>query len=182
MLTLIAPKFKDEVGLYHDDAIAVCKATPREIKKTKQEVGNVFKSNGLKITIKANKMIVTFLDVTFDLTSASYRPYMKLNNKLLHVHRPSNHPPTLLKNIPLNIKKWLMNISSSEKSNEAKKTSLHTNKRLKKVATTTSLNSIHEQGKQQERAKPGKKDHLVQPSMEQQCQDQPGKKIPAHRR
>ena len=115
MLTLIAPKFKDEVGLYHDDAIA----TPREIEKTKQEVSNVFKSNGLKITIKANKMIVTFLDVTFDLTSASYRLYMKLNNKLLHVQRPSNHPPTLLKNIPLNIKKWLMNISSSEKSNEA---------------------------------------------------------------
>ena len=175
MLTLIAPKFKDEVGLYHDDTIAVCKATPREIEKTKQEVSNVFKSNGLKITIKANKMIVTFLDVTSDLTSASYRPYMKLNNKLLHVHQPSNHPPTLLKNIPLNI-------TSSEKSNEAKKTSLHTNKRLKKVATTTSLNSIHEQGKQQERVKPGKKDHLVQPSMEQQCQDQPGKEIPAHRR
>ena len=85
MLSLIAPKFKDEVGLYRDDGIAVCKATPKEIEKTKQEVSNVFKSNGLKITIDANKNIVNFLDVTFDLTSGSYKPYMKPNNKLSYV-------------------------------------------------------------------------------------------------
>ena len=36
MLSLIAPKFKDEVGLYRDDGIAICNATPREIEKTKQ--------------------------------------------------------------------------------------------------------------------------------------------------
>ena len=114
MLSLIAPKFKDEVGLYRDDGIAVCKATPREIEKTKQEVSNVFKSNGLKITIEANKKIVNFLDVTFNLSSGSYKPYMKPNNKLLYVHRLSNHPPALLKNIPLNINKRLTNISSSE--------------------------------------------------------------------
>ncbi len=35
MLSLIAPKFKDQVGLYRDDGIAVCKATPKEIEKTK---------------------------------------------------------------------------------------------------------------------------------------------------
>ena len=33
MLSVAAPKFKDEVGLYHDDGIAVSKATPREIEK-----------------------------------------------------------------------------------------------------------------------------------------------------
>ena len=79
-----------------DDGIAVCKAEPRE--KTKQEVSNVFKFNGLKITIEANK-VVNFLDVTFDLSSGSYKPYIKPNNKLLYVHRPINHPPALLKNI-----------------------------------------------------------------------------------
>ena len=114
MLSLIAPKFKDEVGLYRDDGIAVCKATPKEIEKTKQEVSNVFKSNGLKITIDANKNIVNFLDVTFDLTSGNYKPYMKPNNKLSYVHRQSNHPPALLNNIPLNINKRLTSISSSK--------------------------------------------------------------------
>ena len=55
MLSLIAPKFKDEVGLYRGDGLAVCKATPKEIEKTKKEVCNVFKLKGLKITMDANK-------------------------------------------------------------------------------------------------------------------------------
>ena len=82
--------------------------------QTKKEVCNVFKSKGLKITIDGNKKIVHFLDVTFDLTDGSYKPYMKPNNKLSHVHQQSNHPPALLKNIPLNINKGLTNISSSK--------------------------------------------------------------------
>ena len=114
MLSLIVPKFKDEVRLYRDDRIAVCKATSREIEKTKQEVSNVFKSNGLEITIEANKKVVNFPDVTFDLSSGSYMPYMKQNNKLLYVHQLSNHPPALLKNIPQNINKQLTNILSNE--------------------------------------------------------------------
>ena len=114
MLSLIASKFKDEVGLYRDDGLAVCKATAKEIEKTKKEVCKVFKSKDLKITIDANKKIVHFLDVTFDLTDGSYKPYMKPNNKLSHVHQQSNHPPALLKNIPLNINKRLTNISSSK--------------------------------------------------------------------
>ena len=114
MLSIITPKFKDQVGLYPDHGIAVSKATPRQIEKTKQEVSNVFKSNGLKIAIEANKKIVNFLDVTLDLSSAIYKPYMKPNNKLLYVHRQSNHPPALLENIPQNINKRLSSISSSK--------------------------------------------------------------------
>ena len=39
---------------------------------------------------------------------------MKPNNKLSYVHQQSNHPPALLKNIPLNINKRLTSISSSK--------------------------------------------------------------------
>ena len=56
----------------------------------------MFKPNGLKITIEANKKIVNCLDVTFNLT-----------NKLSYVQQQSNHLQTLLKNIPLNINKRL---------------------------------------------------------------------------
>ena len=38
-------------GLYRDDGLAICKATPKEIEKTKEEDSLVFNSNGLKITI-----------------------------------------------------------------------------------------------------------------------------------
>ena len=47
MLSFITAKFKTEVGLYHDDGLAICKATPKEIEKTKKEVCQVFKSNDL---------------------------------------------------------------------------------------------------------------------------------------
>ena len=77
MLSLIGPKFRNQVGFYRDDGLAVCNATPREIEKIKQEVSSVFKANGLKITIEANKKSVNFLDVTFNLANDSYRPYMK---------------------------------------------------------------------------------------------------------
>ena len=114
-MVLLTMPISDLLGLRSlQVGIAVCRATPREIEKIKQEVSHTFKANGLKITIEASKKIVDFLDVTFDLTSGSYKLYMKPNNKLLYVHRQSNHPPALLKNIPLNINKRLTNISSSK--------------------------------------------------------------------
>ena len=90
MLSLIAPKFKNEVGLYRDDGLAICKATPKKLKKPSKK-----SANGLKITIEANKKVVNFLDVTFNLTNGSYKPFMKPNNKLSYVHQQSNHPPVL---------------------------------------------------------------------------------------
>ena len=38
MLSLIAAKFKDRVGLYRDDGLAVCRATPKEIKKQNKKL------------------------------------------------------------------------------------------------------------------------------------------------
>ena len=67
------------------------------------------------LSVFANKKTINFLDVTFDLTSETYKPFMKPNNKLLYVHRQSNHPPALLKNIPENINKRITSISSNQK-------------------------------------------------------------------
>ena len=92
MLSLITSKFKDQAGLYRDDGLAVCKAMPKQIKKRKQKVSEIFKANGLKITIKANKKTINFLDVTLDLASGFYKPFMKPNNKILYVHQESNQP------------------------------------------------------------------------------------------
>ena len=88
----MTPKFKGKVGLYRDDGLAVCNATAKKIEKMKQEVSEIFKSNGLKITIEANKKTINSLDVTLDLPSGFYKPFMKSNNKILYVHRQGNHP------------------------------------------------------------------------------------------
>lgn len=95
-MSLIIPKFKGQLGLYRDNGLAVCKATAKQIGKTMHKVSEIFKSNDLKITIEANKKTINFLDVTLDLTRGSYKPFLKPNNKILYVHRKSNHPLVLL--------------------------------------------------------------------------------------
>ena len=61
-------------------------------------------------------MAVNFLDVTLDLSNESYKPYRKPNDKPLYVHVDSNHPPNVLKQIPLGINKRLATISSSKEA------------------------------------------------------------------
>ena len=114
VLSLIAPKLNEGVGLYREDGLAVCSASPKQIEKTKQEICKVFKANNLSMTIEVNKKIVNFLDVTLDLTNQSFKPFIRPNNKILYAHRQSNDPPALLKNIPENINKRLSCISSTQ--------------------------------------------------------------------
>ena len=58
--------------------------------------------------------IVDYLNVTLDLRNGTYQPYTKPNNKTMYVHQQSNHPPTILKNIPTAINKRLSSIASNE--------------------------------------------------------------------
>ena len=75
----------------------------------------IFSQLDLKITTDVNHKKVNFLDVTFDLSTGIYKPYTKPNNTILYVNRLSNHPPTVLKNIPENVNKRLCSISCNEK-------------------------------------------------------------------
>ena len=65
-------------------------------------------------TSAANLNQVQFLDVTFDLKNETYKPYIKPGDKPTYVHSDSNHPPSILKNIPLSINKRLSKISASK--------------------------------------------------------------------
>ena len=71
---------------------------------------------GLRITIEANKQIINFLDVTFNLSNSTYQPFTKPNTTLPYVHRESNHPPITTKNIPAGINKRLSSLSSDKAS------------------------------------------------------------------
>ena len=102
------------VGLYRDDGLAVCRSTPRQIELIKKKICQIFKENNLRITIEANKKTVDFLDVTFDLSSGTYEPFMKANNTPLYVHTDSNHPPSITKNIPEGVNRRLSRISSNK--------------------------------------------------------------------
>ncbi|GFR86959.1 inositol hexakisphosphate and diphosphoinositol-pentakisphosphate kinase 2 [Elysia marginata] len=75
----------------------------------------IFRDNGLNITIQANQKIVDFLDVTFNLHTGLHKPYKKLNDSITYIHKESNHPPSIIKNLPQGIEKSLTNNSSNEK-------------------------------------------------------------------
>ena len=145
----------------------------------KQEICKVFKANNLNITIKTNKEIVNFLDVTLDLTNRSFKPLMKPNNKILHVHRQSNHPPALLKNIPQNINKRLSCISSTQQVfNEA--IPLY-QKALDESGYSFKLTYDLPKNRTNTQNRTSPPHHMVEPSLEFASQNQLGKKIPLHR-
>ena len=114
LLTQLPEALTSSIGLYRDDGLAICKGTPREIEKTKKTICKIFKQNNLKITIEANKQIINFLDVTLNLKENNYKPYLKPGNTILYVNKHSNHPSTILKNIPENINNRLSNLASDE--------------------------------------------------------------------
>ena len=101
--------------MYGDDGLAAVKGTPRQTEKVKKEICSIFNQNKLKITIEANRKCVNFLDVTLDLRTGIYSPYMKPNEIPIYVHKHSNHPPSIIKNIPASINQRLSIISSNEK-------------------------------------------------------------------
>ena len=103
------------IGLYRDDGLAAGCQTPRQLDMIKKKLWKIFKDNELSITIEANLKVVNFLDVTFDLNTGLYKPYMKPNNIPVYVNRNSNHPPSILRNIPESVNRRLSNISANEK-------------------------------------------------------------------
>ena len=70
-----------DVGLYRDTGLGALKLTPRQMEQTKKTIRRVFEEHGLKFTIEATKKTVDFLDVTFDLTLGTYKPYDSVSDK-----------------------------------------------------------------------------------------------------
>ena len=64
------------IGLYRDDGLAASKFSAQKTENIKKEIVKIFQENNLKITITANLKVVDFLDVTFDLTLGSYKPFI----------------------------------------------------------------------------------------------------------
>ena len=103
-----------ECGLYKDDGLAVSRLTNRQTENVKKKMCEIFKKNGLKIEIEANLTVVDYLDVTLNLLENTHKPYMKPNDVPLYVHSQSNHPRSVLKNIPRSINDRLSKLSSRE--------------------------------------------------------------------
>ena len=106
---------KDSIGLYRDDGLAVTRdMNGHEIDLIRKKLVQLFKKHGLSIQIKCNLKSVDFLDITFNLKDESYKPFNKPNNEPLYINTESNHPPTIIKQIPESVSKRLSANSSNE--------------------------------------------------------------------
>ena len=105
---------KDQIGLYRDDGLSIIHGPPRLAECIKKTLCNKFKDMGLQITACTNSTVIDFLDVTFDLKKREHKPYSKPNNNHLYVHTQSNHPPSIIKQIPYSVQSRLSTISSNE--------------------------------------------------------------------
>ena len=106
--------FQISHNLYRDDGLSWTNATARTTEKIKQKIADVFKKHGLSVSIVANSKQVDFLDVTLNLDTGTYKPFIKPGDKPLYVNSESNHPPCVIKNIPKGINQRLSAISSSK--------------------------------------------------------------------
>ena len=108
-------------ALYRDDGIVLSRLSRQETENVKKRICAIFRELGLKITVSANRKIIDFLDVNLNLNTGEYKQFRKEGDTPCYVHIQSNHPPSILKNIPKNVNHRLNIISSNERVfNEAK--------------------------------------------------------------
>ena len=58
--------------------------------------------------------IANYLGVSLNLNNSNYKPYQKPDNEILYIHKDSNHPSSILKQIPTLIEKRISTLSSNE--------------------------------------------------------------------
>ena len=119
---LTADLGKEYVGLYRDDGLVLVRGTSaRNADNVRKKLHDIFHQIGLKITAQVNHQLVNFLDITLDLTNGKFTPYRKPNNEPLYVNSRSNHPPSIIKQIPKSINQRLLTLSSDQQSFEESK-------------------------------------------------------------
>ena len=75
--------------------------------RTRKQLHELFKEEGLKITVDICGGQVDFLDIILDADQKSHRPYKKPNDTPLYINTQSNHPKNIIGNIPDMISKRL---------------------------------------------------------------------------
>ena len=94
--------------------MCLCSKTPRQAQKEAEHIVRIFKKYNLSLTIEANLKQVNFLDVTLDLANDCYKAFCKVNHTPEYVHTDSNHPPSVLKQIPVTVEKRISNLCLSQ--------------------------------------------------------------------
>ena len=103
MLNVLPKKYnKNDFELCRDDGLAVSKNKSRpQSEQVKKNIQKIFKEHWSDIIIQCN--VGNYLDVTFNLNEGIYKPYTKPNNEIKYIHKNSNHPLSVIRQITLSI-------------------------------------------------------------------------------
>ena len=106
---------KGNIGLYRDDGLMTVENSNGPLTESiRKNIKDIFKDLGFKVEITSNIKEVNFLDVNFNLINGTYQPFQKENQTLSYVHKLSNHPNHVLRQIPKSICKRINTNSSNE--------------------------------------------------------------------
>ena len=95
---------KEIMGLYRDDGLGIFKnMSGPEVERKKKELAKIFKNNELSIIVKTSLKTVDSLDIYFDLVKEIYQPYKKPDDDPLYFNKKSNHPLSILQQLPKSI-------------------------------------------------------------------------------
>ena len=95
---------RNNLAPYRDDGLAIFKnVNGSDSEKIKKYFCKLFLDHDLELMIQCNRKVVNFVDVTFILENSTYRRYLKGNNKIIYFNTESNHPPSIIKQLPKSI-------------------------------------------------------------------------------
>ena len=132
------------IGLYRDDGLAVFKnMNARSGDKTRKVFCQILDDLGLKITVQSNLKVVNYLDVTLNLKTGKYYPFRKPDNNPLYINAKSNHPPSIIKQVPASISSRISTLSCD--ANEFQNTAQLYNDALKSSGYNENIQYVKNQ-------------------------------------
>ena len=146
-------------GVYRDNGLIIVEnPTGPKMERIRKELFAIFNEEGLKITVSPPSTSVDFLDVTLR-SDGSFRPFIKADKLTNYVNCQSNHPPSIIRNIPDMIAHRINGTSSSREIfdcakpyyEDALKRRVYSNSSLEYEANKTSTGIKKEKKRQRER-------------------------------
>ena len=112
MLSLLSKHIKkNHGGLYSSAGHAFLKNTSGpETEKLKKKSKKLLEEKDQDIIVQCNSKITNYLDITHNLNDGSHCPYRKLKKETNYIHVNSNHPPSIIKEIPRSIEKKTLSL------------------------------------------------------------------------
>ena len=111
-----------QVGLYRDDGIIyIPDSNGPKNSSIQKKIIRAFKLLGFRIQIASNLKIVDFLDVTLNLNNGTFKPFSKNDSAPRYINISSNHPRSVLRQIPNAVNERINKLSSGRKIFEENK-------------------------------------------------------------